>query len=170
MPVWTKRFCRIDFFNAQFLQIEAVWKQKIGDTAIAMTKNSPYKKFIDQAILKMVESGKLKKILQRWKIDEPDCSPLTQKGRPLNFNKLISFFFIIGVGVLLAIFVVVFENLQFKLLKKINDPNNTIDHEFLRFKLIITEIHKNAYQNKIPASGVIDLLNDSYDKITKEKY
>ena len=135
-----------------------------------MTKNLPYKKFIDQAILKMFESGKLTKILQRWKIDEPDCSPLIKKGKPLNFNKLISFFFIIGFGVLLAIFVMLFENLQFKLLKKINDPNNTIvDDEFLRFKLIIAEVHKNADQNQIPASGVINLLLDSYDKITKNK-
>ena len=135
-----------------------------------MTKNLPYKKFIDQAILKMFESGKLTKILQRWKIDEPDCSPLIKKGKPLNFNKLISFFFIIGFGVLLAIFVMLFENLQFKLLKKINDPNNTIvDDEFLRFKLIIAEVRKNADQNKIPASGVINLLLYSYDKLTKDK-
>ena len=154
------------------LQIEAVWKQNAGDTAIAMTKNSPYKKFIDQGILKMYESGKLKKILQRWKIDEPDCSPLIRKGKPLNFNKLISFFFIIGFGVLLAIFVVLFENLQHNLLQKNNDCdlNNARDDEFMRLKLIITELHKNVYQNKIPASGVINLLLDSYDKITKEKY
>ena len=153
------------------LQIEAVWKQNAGDTAIAMTKNSPYKKFIDQGILKMYESGKLKKILQRWKIDEPDCSPLTQKGRPLNFNKLISFFFIIGFGVLLAMVVVLFENLQHDLLKKKNDcyPNNVRDDEFLRFKLIIAEVRKNADQNKIPASGVINLLLDSYDNLTKDK-
>ena len=50
-----------------------------------------------------------------------------------------------------------------------NDPN-VRDDEFLRFKLIIAEVRKNADQNKIPASGVINLLLDSYDKITKEKY
>ena len=94
------------------LQIEAVWKQNAGDTAIAMTKNLPYKKFIDQAILKMFESGMLNNILQRWKIEEPDCSPLITSGNPLDFTKLISIFFIIILGVLLAIIMVLFENFQ----------------------------------------------------------
>ena len=133
-----------------------------------MTKSSPYKKFIDEAILKMIESGKLKNILQRWEIEEPDCLPLIRKGKPLNFNKLISIFFIIGFGVLLAFIVVLFENFQHNLLKKKSYPNIR-DDEFLRFKLIIAEVHKNADQNKIPASGVINLLLDSYDKITKDK-
>ena len=134
-----------------------------------MTKSSPYKKFIDEAILKMIESGKLKNILQRWEIEEPDCLPLIRKGKPLNFNKLISIFFIIGFGVLLAFIVVFFENFQHNLSKKKNGPNNVRDDEFLRFKLIIAEVQKNADQNKIPASGVINLLLDSYDKITKNK-
>ena len=133
-----------------------------------MTKSSPYKKFIDAAILKMLESGKLKNILQRWEIKDPDCLPLIRKGKPLNFNKLISIFFIIGIGVLLAFIVVFFENFQHNLSKKKNDPN-VRDDEFLRFKLIIAEVHKNADQNQIPASGVINLLLDSYDKITKNK-
>ena len=58
------------------LQIEQVWEKNAGDTAIAMTKNSPYKKFINKAIQNMLENGKLRNILQRWKIEEPDCSPL----------------------------------------------------------------------------------------------
>ena len=93
-----------------------------------MTKNSPYKKFIDEAILNMLENGKLRIILQRWKIEEPDCSPLIREGKPLNFKKLISIFFIIGLGVLLAIIVVLFENFQPNLLKKKNDPNNVRDN------------------------------------------
>ena len=93
-----------------------------------MTKNSPYKKFIDEAILNMLENGKLRIILQRWKIEEPDCSPLIRTGKPLNFKKLISIFFIIGLGVLLAIIVVLFENFQPNLLKKKNDPNNVRDN------------------------------------------
>ena len=93
-----------------------------------MTKNSPYKKFIDEAILNMLENGKLRIILQRWKIEEPDCSPLIRMGKPLNFKKLISIFFIIGLGVLLAIIVVLFENFQPNLLKKKNDPNNVRDN------------------------------------------
>ena len=93
-----------------------------------MTKNSPYKKFIDEAILNMLENGKLRIILQRWKIEEPDCSPLIREGKPLNFKKLISIFFIIGLGVLLAIIVVLFENFQPNLFKKKNDPNNVRDN------------------------------------------
>ena len=86
-----------------------------------MTKGSPYKKFIDGVILKMFESGMLNNILQRWKIEEPDCSPLITTGKPLDFTKLISIFFIIGLGVLLAIIVVLFENFQNNSFKKKRD-------------------------------------------------
>ena len=109
------------------LQIELVWKQNGGNTAIAMAKNSPYKKFINEAILNMLENGKLSNILQRWKIKEPDCSPLIKKGKPLNIRKLISIFFIIGLGILLTIIVMLLENLQHSLLKKKNDSNNIRD-------------------------------------------
>ena len=86
-----------------------------------MTKSTPYKKFIDGAILKMFQSGKLNNILQRWKIEEPDCSPLITSGKPLDFTKLISIFFIIILGVLLAIIMVLFENFQNNLFKKKNN-------------------------------------------------
>ena len=86
-----------------------------------MTKSTPYKKFIDGAILKMSESGKLNNILQRWKIEEPDCSPLITTGKPLDFTKLISIFFIIILGVLLAIIMVLFENFRNNLFKKKNN-------------------------------------------------
>ena len=92
-----------------------------------MTKGSPYKKFIDGVILKMSESGKLNNILQRWKIEEPDCSPLITTGKPLDFRKLISIFFIIGLGVLMAIIVLLFENFQNISLKKKNETNNVGD-------------------------------------------
>ena len=86
-----------------------------------MTKSTPYKKFIDEVILKMFESGMLNNILQRWKIEEPDCSPLITTGKPLDFTKLISIFFIIILGVLLAIIMVLFENFQNNLFKKKSD-------------------------------------------------
>ena len=86
-----------------------------------MTKGSPYKKFIDGVILKMFESGMLNNILQRWKIEEPDCSPLITTGKPLDFTKLISIFFIIILGVLLATIMVLFENFQNNLFKKKNN-------------------------------------------------
>ena len=86
-----------------------------------MTKGSPYKKFIDGVILKMFESGMLNNILQRWKIEEPDCSPLITSGKPLDFTKLISIFFIIILGVLLAIIMVLFENFQNNSFKKKRD-------------------------------------------------
>ena len=86
-----------------------------------MTKGSPYKKFIDGVILKMFESGMLNNILQRWKIEEPDCSPLITSGKPLDFTKLISIFFIIILGVLLAIIMVLFENFRNNLFKKKNN-------------------------------------------------
>ena len=129
------------------LQIEQVWKKNDGDTAIVTTKNSPYKKFIDEAILKMFENGKLKNILQRWKIKEPDCIPMIREGKPLNFKKLISIFFIMGLGVILAIIVVLFENFQHNFLKKKNYPNKVNEDLILEndFVNLIIEEMVNLY-------------------------
>ena len=101
-----------------------------------MTKGSPYKKFIDGVILKMFESGMLNNILQRWKIEEPDCSPLIRTGKPLNFKKLISIFFIIGLGVLLAMIVLLFENFQHNIKKKNNVRDDLIsEKDFVNLKI-----------------------------------
>ena len=144
------------------LQIEQVWKQNAGDTAFGMPKNSPYKKFIDGAILNMLENGKLRIILQRWKIEEPDCSPMIREVKPLNFKKLISIFFIIGLGVLLAIIVVLFENFQPNLLKKKNDPNNVRDNliyekNFVNLKIEeMVNLH-DAMKLKLQKSGLLTM-------------
>ena len=144
------------------LQIEQVWEKNAGDTAIAMTKNSPYKKFIDEAILNMLENGKLRIILQRWKIEEPDCSPLIREGKPLNFKKLISIFFIIGLGVLLAIIVVLFEIFQHNFLKKKNYPNKVNDdliseNDFVNLKIEeMVNLH-DAMKLKQEKSGLLTM-------------
>ena len=125
-----------------------------------MTKNSPYKKFIDEAILKMFESGKLRNILQRWKVEEPDCSPMISEGKPLNFKKLISIFVIIGLGVLLAIIVVLFENFQHNFLKKKNYPNKVNDdliseNDFVNLKIEEMANLHDEMKLKLEKSGLL---------------
>ena len=125
-----------------------------------MPKNSQYKKFLDEAILKMFENGKLRIILQRWKIKEPDCSPMIREGKPLNFKKLISIFFIIGLGVLLAIIVVLFENFHHNFLKKKNYPNKVNDdliseNDFVNLKIEeMVNLH-DAMKIKQEKSGLL---------------
>ena len=121
-----------------------------------MTKGSPYKKFIDGVILKMFESGKLNNILQRWKIEEPDCSPLITTGKPLDFTKLISIFFIIGLGVLLAMIVLLFENFQHNILKKNNVRDDLIsEKDFVNLKIEeMVNLH-DAMKLKQEKSGLL---------------
>ena len=124
-----------------------------------MTKGSPYKKFIDGVILKMFESGMLNNILQRWKIEEPDCSPLITTGKPLDFTKLISIFFIIILGVLLAIIMVLFENFQNNLFKKKNNDLFS-EKDFVNQKI---EEMVNLYD-------AMKIKQDKYDLLTKEYF
>ena len=121
-----------------------------------MTKGSPYKKFIDGVILKMSESGKLNNILQRWKIEEPDCSPLITTGKPLDFRKLISIFFIIGLGVLFAMIVLLFENFQHNILKKNNVRDDLIsEKDFVNLKIEeMVNLH-DAMKTKQEKSGLL---------------
>ena len=130
-----------------------------------MIKNSPYKKFIDKAILKMFESGKLRNILQRWKVEEPNCSPMIREGKPLNFKKLISIFFIIGLGVLLAIIVVLFENFQHNFLKKKNYPNKVNDDSILEKVFVNLKI-----EEMVNLHGAMKLKQETSGLLTAEYF
>ena len=60
-------------------------------------------------LFEITENGQLDKILRKWQPPKPDCSPLIKTGKPMKFEKLISLFFIILIGIILALIMLLLE-------------------------------------------------------------
>ena len=52
---------------------EIPWKQTIGYISMAVSKESPMRKFLDMVILEMIDTGILQKSRLKWSIKKTDC-------------------------------------------------------------------------------------------------
>ena len=73
---------------------------------MALSKDSPYKQFMDKVILDIMESGNLKKSRLKWFTKETDCQTETN---PISFQKVILIFVSISAGMILAIVILIYE-------------------------------------------------------------
>ena len=76
-----------------------------------------------QILIEMLEQGTLDRILRKWQPPEADCEPLRRSGQSMKFEKLISLFFIVLFGILLAAITFILENVYFKLMNSDNNDN-----------------------------------------------
>ena len=89
-----------------------VWRQRIGLISYGLTKNSPYRIFIDSAIIDLFENGQIRKIIQKWTTSQQNC-PKEDNKLPLGFEKLIFILIIIGFGVLMSMIMVAYERISY---------------------------------------------------------
>ena len=63
-----------------------------------------------QAIYEMIEKGQLAKLKNKWAYEtNSNCTP-ERKGKPLSFYKLVTLFMIPIIGLILALLILVMEN------------------------------------------------------------
>ena len=89
------------------LQIDLVWKQSHGYGGFFITIESPYKIFLNYAIIRMIEDGRLHHLNKIWIDKERKCSTKTEV--PLGFEKTISIFFIVLGGIAIGLVIIVVE-------------------------------------------------------------
>ena len=89
--------------------MEEIYRYRLGDIGFPISKGSPYKIFLEQAIKDITESGKLERLQKKWMKPKPDCAPILLTGKVLNFQKLAGPFMVFIVGLVLTIFVVIAE-------------------------------------------------------------
>ena len=84
-------------------QIEEVWKYKMGIFSIPMTQGLPYEIFMRQLVFEMTERGQLNQVLKKWEEAKPDCGAILRSGSPLSWQKLITVFVIVKMGIILSL-------------------------------------------------------------------
>ena len=132
--------------------------------SFGLPKNSPYKIFMNKAFLEMDVSGQLHRMSQKWKIYEPNCQPLIRKGNPLSFEKLVSLFLILVIGIFCSLIVIIYEKCSFSKKEK---ANLISEREASRKKcgIIFKEMKDCLIKGDWPDSELIRLFSEASEKI-----
>ena len=81
----------------------------MADVGFPISKGSPYKIFLEQAINDIAESGTLERIQKIWTKPKRDCAPILVTGKNLNYQKMAGVFLLLILGLVLTFFVMVGE-------------------------------------------------------------
>ena len=165
------------FDKIYFFQIEEVWKYKMGVFSIPMTKGLPFEIFMRQLIFEMTERGQLNQVLKKWEKAKPDCGTILRSGNPLSWQKLITVFMIVKMGILIALAILFIEKMYHTFLYK-NLPHHLAIQEANMIKLqhVLMRIECNLKNdNNVKLSTIETLVQEMkhYDSLlndNKRKY
>ena len=118
-------------------------------------------------MIDMLEQGTLDRILRKWQPPEADCEPLRRTGKSMKFEKLISLFVIVIIGIFLAAITFVLENV-FDLMNNsgIADPpisNN--DKLILKLKSALKDVDVRLNANYSVDISLIKVIDSIYNEI-----
>ena len=98
----------------------------MGDIGFPISKGSPYKIFLKQAINEIAESGTLERIQKIWTKPKRDCAPILVTGKNLN-RKMAGVFLLLILGLVLTFCVMVGEMIVANV-TKIKHPKKAIQN------------------------------------------
>ena len=81
----------------------------MADVGFPISKVSPYKIFLEQAINEIAESFTLERIQKIWTKPKRDCAPILVTGKNLNYQKMAGVFLLLILGLILTFCVMVGE-------------------------------------------------------------
>ena len=89
-----------------------MWVVNLDSTGLALKKHSPYEPFLKIAMMKLIESGQVNRLKLEYESNNI-CNPiLIEEGTPLSYQKLILLFIIMGVGIVFAFIVLLYERMK----------------------------------------------------------
>ena len=117
-------------------------------------------------LFEITEKGQLDKILRKWQPPKPDCSPLIKTGKPMKFEKLISLFFIILIGIILALIMLLLEYFYVYYIKPsistmpLSTPIQKDDEVILELKSILKECDDGSLNSIKCLTLILNKLKD----------
>ena len=145
-------------------KVEEVMNKKYGYMSYTLSKNSPYRKFMNRVLVKMFGSGQYQRLMNRWKDKKPSCTPLVRKGNPLSFEKLVSLFLILVIGVICSLIVMIYEKCTFSKEEKANLISER-EASKKRCGIIFKEMKDCLGKREWPDPELIRLFNEASEKI-----
>ena len=134
--------------------------------SFAMTKDLPYHKFIEKAIIEMFQNGQMHKLLKKWEDQKIDCSPLVRTGVPLTFEKVVSLFMIVALGAISGLFVMLIEIEQYssRNAKKKKISIQEIE-DWTKLKFICNLVKSKIDMKEYPTKSELLMLEDLAQKL-----
>ena len=132
---------------------------------MATVQGSPYHKFMKQILIEMHEQGTLNRILRKWQPPEADCEPLRRSGQSMKFEKLISLFFILIFGILLAVVTFILEIVYLNLMTPNNVDNPPNDELILKLISTLKDVNVRLDANCIIKKSMIKVISNIYNEI-----
>ena len=155
-------------------QIEEVFKYKMGIFSIPMTQGLPYEIFMRQLVFEMTERGQLNQVLKKWEEAKPDCGAILRSGSPLSWQKLITAFVIVKMGIILSLATLFIEKMYHTFLHK--NCLTVQKASMIKLEHVLMRIEYNLKNdNNIKLSAIETLVKEMkhYDSLlnaTKRKY
>lgn len=131
--------------------------------SFAMTKDLPYQKFIENAIIKLIQNGQMHRLMKKWEDQKIDCSPLVRKGVPLTLEKVISLFMIIALGAISGLFVMFIEQYSSKMIKK--KTTSMKKDKWKELKFILNLVKSKIDMEEYPTESELSMLEDLAQKL-----
>ena len=113
----------------------------------------------------MLEQGTLDRILRKWQPPEADCEPLRRSGQSMKFEKLISLFFILIFGILLAVVTFILENVYTNLITSNNVDNPPNDELILKLISTLKDVNVRLDANCSIKKSMIKVISNIYNEI-----
>ena len=143
------------------IKVVEVWRQRVGLISYGLTKNSPYRIFIDDSLIKLFESGQIQKTIEKWKNSQQNCAS-DEKKLPLGFEKLIFVFMVYSFGVFISLIMFAYERISF------GRKNEKYGANEIKINQKVKGIRKRLQMIKRINEELISLLEDSSGEIALE--
>ncbi len=134
-------------------------------SSFATSRKSPYHPFLNYKLLQMVERGTINRLNQKYEIGRPgpDCSPMIKVTKRLSIEKMISLFFTLGLGMILALLVLLLEKFFWR--KPNKREKNGEDTEFntalANFEKQLNRLADTEFKNYVLNSSLFAIENMS---------
>ena len=106
------------------------------------------------------------KLMKKWEDQKIDCSPLVRTGVPLTFEKVVSLFMIVALGVISGLFVMLIEIEQYssKNTKKKKISIQEIE-DWTKLKFICNLVKSKKDMKEYPTKSELLILEDLAQKL-----
>ena len=145
--------------------MEEIWIRSFGAESWATVQGSYYHKFMKQVLIQLKDQGALDRILRKWQPPEADCEPLRRSGQSMKFEKLISLFFILIFGILLAVVTFILENVYTNLITSNNVDNPPNDELILKLISTLKDVNVRLDANCSIDIAMIRVISNTYTEI-----
>ena len=98
--------------DERFCQLQEIWSTEFGYTSMALTKNLPQRGIINHALNEYIKNGQFQRSFQKWNPQSLSCP--AEPFHDLGFHKVIFLFFILCIGIVLALVTFIYERCSCK--------------------------------------------------------